>query len=112
MILGRAKSSGPVVVGYRLTAAGQDLPSIMMGLGSGRNPPPVTRRCWWYIRRNINPIPMPPKCFVIQFLYPTPAGKRCSLVIDRGTVDLCLIDPSFEVDLYVVADLRAITVIA
>jgi len=49
---------------------------------------------------------------VIQFLYPALAGKqRYWLVLDRGAADLCLIDPGFEVDLYVVADLRAMTAI-
>jgi hypothetical protein len=66
----------------------------------------------WDMRRNINPTPMPHKRSVIQFLYPPLAGKqRYWLVIDRGAVDLCLIDPGFEVNLYVVADLRAMTAI-
>lgn len=60
----------------------------------------------WYMRRNINPIPMPHKRCVIQFLYPELASKqRYWLGIDRDAVDLCLIDASFQVDLYVVADL-------
>jgi DNA-binding HxlR family transcriptional regulator len=106
---------------YRLTAAGQDLRPIVMGLGvwgqrwvetqsSLKNLDPSL--LMWDMRRNLNPTPMPHKRSVIQFLYPALAGKqRYWLVVDRGVVDLCLIDPGFEVDLYVVADLRAMTAI-
>jgi hypothetical protein len=45
-------------------------------------------------------------------VYPELRDKqRYWLVVDRGAVDLCQIDPGFEVDLYVVGDLRAMTAI-
>ena len=120
-VIERVKTAEPGVCEYRLTAAGQDLRSIVMGLGvwgqrwvktqsSLKNLDPSL--LMWDMRRNINPTPMPHKRSVIQFLYPELGGKqRYWLVLDRGAVDLCLIDPGFEVDLYVVADLRAMTAI-
>jgi DNA-binding HxlR family transcriptional regulator len=120
-VIERVKIGESGVCEYRLTAAGEDLRSIVMGLGvwgqrwvetqlSLKNLDPSL--LMWDMRRNINPTPMPHKRSVIQFLYPAPAGKqRYWLVIDRGVVDLCLIDPGFEVDLYVAADLRAMTAI-
>jgi len=120
-VIERVKTAEPGVFEYRLTAAGHDLKSIVMGLGiwgqrwvethsSLKNLDPSL--LMWDMRRNLNPTPMPHKRCVIQFLYPEQTGKRRYwLVIDRGTVDLCLIDPGFEVDLYVVAELRAMTAI-
>jgi len=55
---------------------------------------------------------MPHKRCVVQFLYPELTSKRRYwLVIDRGAVDLCQVDPGFEVDLYIVGDLRTMTAI-
>ena len=120
-VIERVKTAEPGVFEYRLTAAGHELQSIVMGLGvwgqrwvetqsSLKNLDPSL--LMWDMRRNLNPTPMPHRRCVIQFLYPALANKqRYWLVIDRGAVDLCLIDPGFEVDLYVVADLRAMTAI-
>jgi hypothetical protein len=35
--------------------------------------------------------------------------QRWWLIIDDGTADLCLVDPGFDVDLYVRSDLRTMT---
>jgi hypothetical protein len=57
---------------------------------------------------------MPERRSVIQFLYPElPAGQRSWWLLvgpDRG-VDLCSIDPGFDVDLYVSTDLRTMTAV-
>jgi DNA-binding HxlR family transcriptional regulator len=120
-VIERARTAEPGIFDYRLTAAGQDLQSIVLGLGawgqrwietqsSLRNLDPSL--LMWDMRRNLNPAPMPHKRSVIQFLYPERTSKqRYWLVVDRGAVDLCLIDPGFEVDLYVVADLRSMTAV-
>jgi hypothetical protein len=66
------------------------------------------------MRRNLNTSPLPSQRTVIQFLYPElPASKRFWwLVIEPdGEVDLCWADPGFDVDLYVSADLRAMTAV-
>jgi hypothetical protein len=51
---------------------------------------------------------------VVQFAYPElPAGQRLWwLIVDpEAGVDLCSIDPGFDVDLYVSVDLRTMTAI-
>jgi DNA-binding HxlR family transcriptional regulator len=120
-VIERVHTAEPGIFAYRLTAAGHDLQSIVMGLGvwgqrwvearsSLKNLDPSL--LMWDMRRNLNLTPMPRKRCVIQFLYPgLTSRQRYWLVVDRGAVDLCQIDPGFEVDLYVVADLRAMTAI-
>jgi DNA-binding HxlR family transcriptional regulator len=66
----------------------------------------------WDMRRNLNTRPLPPRRSVIQFLYPDlPQAQRSWwMVVDPSApVDLCTIDPGFDVDLYVSSDLRAMT---
>ena len=66
----------------------------------------------WDIRRNINADPMPPRRNTIQFIFKDrPASERnyWLIVEPNKDVDLCLIDPGFEVDLYVSTDLRSMT---
>ena len=57
---------------------------------------------------------MPTQRSVIQFIYPElPAAQRAWwLIVDPDDgVDLCSVDPGFDVDLYVAADLRTMTAI-
>jgi DNA-binding HxlR family transcriptional regulator len=120
-VIQRVRTAEPGAFEYRLTAAGQDLRSIVLGLGvwgqrwveaqsSLKNLDPSL--LMWDMRRNLNPTPISPERTVIQFLYPELTSKqRFWLVVDRGAVDLCLIDPGFEVHLYVVADVRTMTAI-
>ncbi len=68
----------------------------------------------WDMRRNLVPNPMPKRRSVVQFQYPElPPGQRSWwLVVDpNADVDLCSIDPGFDVDLYVSTDLRTMTAI-
>jgi DNA-binding HxlR family transcriptional regulator len=120
-VIERVRTAEPGAFDYRLTAAGQDLQSIVFGMGtwgqrwveqrsSLKNLDPSL--LMWDMRRNLNPTPMPHKRCVVQFVYPELANKqRYWLVVDRGSVDLCLIDPGFEVDLYVAGELHAMTAI-
>jgi DNA-binding HxlR family transcriptional regulator len=120
-VIERVRTGEPGIFDYRLTAAGHDLQPIVFGLGfwgqrwvetqsSLKNLDPSL--LMWDMRRNLNPTPMPHRRCVVQFVYPElPAKQRYWLVIDRGTVDLCYIDPGYDVDLYVVGDLRAMTAI-
>jgi len=106
---------------YRLTEAGMDLRGVVEALG-------VWGQKWvesslslknldasllmWDMRRNLNPLPLPPRRTVVQFLYSDlPSTKnRWWLVIEPdGMVDLCWSDPGFDVDLYVTTDLRTMT---
>ena len=108
---------------YHLTEAGRDVAAIVEAMGvwgqrwvqsepSLRNLDPGL--LMWDMRRNLDPTPMPERRCVIQFLYPEqPAAKRrWWLIVEPGQeVDLCSIDPGFEIDLRVVTDLRTMTAI-
>jgi len=116
-------ASEPGVFEYHLTAAGRELEPVVQGFG-------VWGQRWidaelslqhldapllmWDIRRNINPDPMPGRRVVVQFQYrDLPANQRSWwLLVDReADIDLCAIDPGFDVDLYVSTDLRTMTAI-
>jgi DNA-binding HxlR family transcriptional regulator len=123
-ILCRKPAAGePGVLDYHLTAAGRELEPIVTAFG-------VWGQRWietelslqhldvsllmWDMRRNLDPTPMPKRRSVIQFHYPelTPAQRSWWLLVDPGSgVDLCSIDPGFDVDLYVATDLRTMTAI-
>jgi DNA-binding HxlR family transcriptional regulator len=104
---------------YSLTPAGEDLRSLVMGLGfwgarwvdtqkSLKNLDPSL--LMWDMRRNLNPTPMPPRRYTIQVHYPELPNRRdWWLVVERQDVDLCQADPGFEVDLYVETSLKSMT---
>lgn len=107
---------------YRLTSAGEDMKPLVMGLGvwgqrwveaepSLRNLDPSL--LMWDMRRNLDPDPLPPRKCVIQIMYPDlGSGKRdWWLIVEGREIDLCSVDPGFEVDLYVSTDLRTMTAI-
>jgi DNA-binding HxlR family transcriptional regulator len=123
-IISRARSSAdPAVVEYQLTVAGRELTPIVEAFGvwgQRRIEAEVSLQhldvqlLMWDMRRNLNTSPMPARRSVVQFNYPEmPAAQRCWwLIVDPETaVDLCSIDPGFDVDLYVSVDLRTMTAI-
>jgi DNA-binding HxlR family transcriptional regulator len=67
----------------------------------------------WNMRRNIDVLALPKgQTTVIQFTYPELGNERSNywLVAKPGQpVDLCSLDPGHEVDLFVRADLKAMT---
>lgn len=106
---------------YRLTRAGRDLQPVVEAIGmwgqkwvetepSLENLDPEL--LMWDMRRNLETDPVPARRTTIEFIYPElPSSQRHWWLIvepDR-TVDLCHIDPGFEVDLYVSVDLRTMT---
>ncbi|MGX9426682.1 MULTISPECIES: winged helix-turn-helix transcriptional regulator [Bradyrhizobium] len=110
------------VMDYRPTQAGEDLREVIMSLGfwaqrwvesslSLKNLDPSL--LMWDMRRNLRPEPLPRRRCTINFIYPELSGERKSwwLVIDGVTVDLCLTDPGYEVDLYVTCPLRTMTAV-
>ena len=123
-VLARLPSPGdPSLFTYHLTDAGRDLQPVVEAFG-------VWGQRWvesdlslkkldvgllmWDMRRNLDLSPLPPHRSTIQFLYPElPAAKRSWwLIVDpRAPVDLCAVDPGFDVDLFVTADLRSMTAI-
>jgi DNA-binding HxlR family transcriptional regulator len=122
-VVSRTKSAaGPDLYEYRLTAAGEELKPIIEQVGvwghrwvsaksSLDNLDP--NLLMWDIRRRIAPKAMPQqRRHTIQvILQDQPESKRnWWLVVGPGDdVDLCVVDPGFEVDLYLVTDLRTMT---
>jgi hypothetical protein len=64
------------------------------------------------MRRKIDPKPMPRQRNVIQVIFtdlPKVQRNWWLIVEPSGVVDLCSIDPGFDVDLYLSTDLRTMT---
>ncbi|HEX5380091.1 MAG TPA: helix-turn-helix domain-containing protein [Phenylobacterium sp.] len=113
----------PGVLEYRLTPAGRELAPIVEAFGiwgQRRVESDLSLQqldvqlLMWDMRRNLDITPMPRRRSVVQFIYPElSAGQRSWwLIVDPGIgVDLCSVDPGFDVDLYVSADLRTMTAI-
>jgi DNA-binding HxlR family transcriptional regulator len=118
-----ATANDPSVFEYHLTAAGRELQPLVEGFG-------VWGQRWvdsevslqhldvqllmWDMRRGLDTTPLPKKRSTIEFVYPdVPATQRkWWLVVDpNGFVDLCSIDPGFDVDLFVSTDLYTMTAI-
>jgi DNA-binding HxlR family transcriptional regulator len=121
IIAARGKSAG-IGAEYRLTAAGEDLRPVIMSLGvwgqrwiesslSLKNLDPSL--LMWDMRRNIAASAFPERRCTVQFVYPELAagGNTWWLVIDGGYIDLCSVDPGFDVDLYVSSTLRSMTAV-
>ena len=121
-IVAREKvSGGSEVSAYRLTEAGRDLQPVIEAIGiwgqkwvetepSLENLDPEV--LMWDMRRNLDTEPVPKARTVIEFIYPElpPARRKWWLIVEPDhSVDLCHIDPGFDVDLYVSTDLRTMT---
>jgi DNA-binding HxlR family transcriptional regulator len=103
---------------YRLTEAGQELGQVVVHLGQwgARWTTPVQRDrldaklLAWDMRRRIAIDCLPEKRVTVRFDFrgvpaTHKAPKTYWLVMERPDVDLCIIEPGFEVDVYVDADL-------
>ena len=65
----------------------------------------------WNLRRQIDPSQLPDRRVVVRFHFPDCKQEEATywLIVRPGMpADLCLIDPSFDVDLFVEAELRAL----
>lgn len=106
---------------YQLTAAGRELRPIVEAFGiwgQRRIDAELSLQhldvqlLMWDMHRNLNTTPMPVRRSVVQFAYPKlPAAQRLwwLIVEPKEGVDLCSVDPGFDVDLYVSVDLRTMT---
>ncbi len=106
---------------YRLTEAGRDLQSVVETIGiwgqrwvdaelSLDNLDPSL--LMWDMRRSLNTNPLPKRRSVIEFLYTDlpAAQKYWWLIVEPARdVDLCSVDPGFEIDLYISTKLRPMT---
>lgn len=123
IIAREASPSEAGVFEYRLTSSGRELGPIVESFGTwGQRRISAAlslqhldvQLLMWDMRRNLNTTPMPQRRNIIQFVYPQlPATQRhWWLIVDpKDGVDLCSVDPGFEVDLYVSVDLRTMTAI-
>ena len=107
---------------YTLTDAGQELGEVVVHLGTwgARWTAPARRDrldaklLTWDMRRRIAVDRLPEKRVVVRFDFRgVPAGHKAPktywLVLERPEVDLCIIEPGFEVDIFVDADLASLT---
>jgi DNA-binding HxlR family transcriptional regulator len=121
-VIAVSPTSQPAIFDYKLTPAGEELRDVVMSLGawgqrwvesslSLRNLDPSL--LMWDMRRNLDPSPLPSRRCTVKFKYPElRAGQQLWwLVIDSGKVDLCSVDPGFEVDLDVRCSLRSMTAV-
>lgn len=118
----RAESE-PGVYEYHLTPAGLELTPIVEAFG-------IWGQRWvdkevslkhldarllmWDMRRGLDLKPIPRQRSIIQFLYPEQDALNRSwwlIVEPQKDVDLCWVDPGFDVDLYCASDLRTMTAI-
>lgn len=110
------------IVEYHLTQAGQELRPLVMSLGtwgqrwvetqlSLKNLDPSL--LMWDMRRTIDASLLPEGRSTVRFHYPElrAADQFFWLVIENRVVDVCSIDPGYEVDLFVECSLRTMTAI-
>lgn len=113
----------PGVLGYYLTASGEELRPILHAMGvwghrwTGTEPQLEhldAQVLMWNMRRKVAVDRLPQRKTVIQFIYPDqePSLRNWWILVDpQKGPDLCCIDPGFEVDLYVRTDLRTMTAV-
>jgi DNA-binding HxlR family transcriptional regulator len=110
------------VVEYKLTEAGEDLRGVIMSLGtwgqrwvesslSLKNLDPSL--LMWDMRRHLVPALLPDRRCTVKFSYPELGGSRKSwwIVNEGGEVDLCSVDPGYDIDLYVSSSLHSMTAV-
>lgn len=112
----------PGVQEYRLTQAGEDLRPLVLGLGHWghrwlestlaleRLDPTLLM---WDMHRRIDATVFPRGRSTVQFVYPEmqESHRDYWLVIEDGAVDVCWVDPGYDVDLWVRSSLRVMTAI-
>lgn len=106
---------------YFPTDAGSDLVPLIREIGAWahRNlDPELTlahlddKLLMWNIRRKVRTTGFPDRRVVVEFMLQVPGApdKKYWLIMRPGCeTDLCSVDPRFDVDLYVVSDLRSLT---
>lgn len=112
----------PGVNDYRLTEAGENLRPLVMGLGlwsyqwlestmALQKLDPTL--LMWDMHRGIKAEAFPLGRSTLQFVYPEMDERHRDywLVIENGDVDVCWVDPGYEVDLWVRCSLRVMTAI-
>lgn len=120
------------VMEYHLTPAGRELEAMVEAMGHWGQRWVTSELTlqqldasllMWDMRRKLDLEPMPRRRSVIQFLYAeqAPVDRSWWLIVEPdggphssragAPVDLCSVEPGFDVDLYVATDLRTMTAI-
>jgi DNA-binding HxlR family transcriptional regulator len=103
---------------YRLTKAGRELDAVVRALGTwaykwvSRDLTPDNldpALLMWVIERRMRVKNLPPQRVVVHFRFRRLPAHVYWLVLERPQVDLCFTDPGFGVDLFVDAEVRALT---
>src|SRR5215218_9158221 len=103
---------------YRLTKAGQELDAVVGALGTwaykwvSRDLTPDNldpTLLMWVIERRIRVENLPPQRVVVHFRFRRLPAHAYWLVLERPQVDLCFTDPGFGVDLFIDAEVKALT---
>lgn len=121
-LITRSSRPGGKKVTYRLSKAGQALGPVVRGMAewgqSWIDVEPSLERLdvdflMWDIRRNVRRIAGLPDRFVVQFSFEdAPEGKKQHwLIMTEQEVDLCHVDPGFDVDVVIETDLRTMTAV-
>jgi DNA-binding HxlR family transcriptional regulator len=121
-LVNRSLNRGTGEITYTTTQTADELAPIVreLGLWANRNvDSDVTlehldaRLLMWNMRRKIDQTALPQtRRSVIEFSYPElPREERDYWLVNKpgAAVDLCLVDPGYDVDLYIEADLKAMT---
>lgn len=106
-------------VRYVLTPAGRELETVVDALGAwgarwtGRlgDADLDPKLLMWDMHRHVDHAQVPEARVVVQFVFPgvTRASRRWWLVVTADDVDVCDVDPGFEVSVTVTARLRELT---
>lgn len=120
-LVSRTQNTKTGHVDYALTAIAKELMPIVKALGQWAHRNVDTeislekldaRLLMWNMWRKIDAACFPHKKTVIQFIFPelNEDQRNYWLIAKPGIpVDLCLVDPGFDVDLFITADLKAMT---
>jgi DNA-binding HxlR family transcriptional regulator len=120
-LIERVERKGVEGAEYLLTPAARELEPIITALGNWSQRWVASeltlqnldaQLLMWNVRRKLSPDPMPKRKTVVQIIFPELAQNKRNywLIVAPGqSTDLCSIDPGFEVDLFVSADLRSMT---
>ncbi len=103
---------------YHLTAAGEEFRPMVKQLGAWgqhwataqlRQEDLDPRLLLWAMHRTMHTENLPPKRVVARFDFPRFPRDTCWLVLNRPEVEVCVRDPGWEPDLFVKADIMALT---
>lgn len=103
---------------YRLTAAGEDLRPVIEALGrwgykwasTTLSPDSLDPGLLlWFVRRRVNSEHLPPARHVVRFDFTGAPRRLFWLVIEPEDIDVCAVDPGFDVDLRIEVTLEVLT---